>query len=120
MTGAKKSYVPKITLFMPVDHATKILSAWLSKKGENDSENFPGLKSQKSQNHSQASFLSDLDPKIWAWGCTGQQNKPFWLKNMIFIWKMWFSRHWPKRSWPVGAHPIFLCFPIGNTPGYNI
>ena len=32
-------------------------------KGENDSENVPSPKLRKSQNHTQASFLSDLDPK---------------------------------------------------------
>ena len=149
------------------------LSECLSKKGETHSENIPGPKSRKSRNHSQPSFLSVLDPKIWVWGHTGQQNRPFWprgwkklfftgkrffaiffpslglekffllkptlgpMPNLIlrrkFFWvsvifggktgknpKIWVLRYWPKWHVPPRAHQIFLHFPIGDTPGYNI
>ena len=75
------------------------------------------------QYHFQSSFWTSLNPKIWVWGHTEGQNRlfwNFWLKKADIIEKMWFSRYWPKWSVPPHAHSIFLHFPIGNTPDYNI
>ena len=54
------------------------------KKGENDSENFPGPKSRKSQNHSQALFLSDLDLKNLGLGLHRAAEEAFLAEKADF------------------------------------
>ena len=72
------------------------------------------------QYHSQQFFWTSLTQKFGSGATQGSRIGLFGWKKLIFIGKMWFLQYWPKRSVPQRAPPIFLDFPIGNTPYYNI
>ena len=60
-----------------------------------------------------------LSKKSWFRAAQGSKMAPFGLETLKNP-KKWALWYWAKGDVPRCAHPIFLHFPIGNNPGYNI
>ena len=94
--------------------------AWLSKKGENDSENFSGPKSRKFQNHSQSLFLSDLDLKNLGLGLHRAAEEAFLAEKADFYRENMVFTVLTKRKLARGCPSNFFVFANRNYPRLSL